>query len=105
MDEPLSALDAQTRALMQVELLNIWEMTRRTVVYVTHNINEAALLGDRIVVLSRRPGRIREILTVPFARPRREELTESPELLAFTRQLWDELKDEAKEAMEEAEEA
>lgn len=103
MDEPLSALDAQTRALMQVELLNIWEMTRRTVVYVTHNIQEAALLGDRIVVLSRRPGRIREILQVPFTRPRGEDLMASAEFLSFTQRLWDELKAEAREAMEEAE--
>jgi NitT/TauT family transport system ATP-binding protein len=104
MDEPLSALDAQTRSLMQVELLNLWELTRRTVVYVTHNIQEAALLGDRIVVLSRRPGRIREILKVPFARPRGEELLASAEFGAFTQRLWDELKAEAKEAMEEARE-
>ncbi|HHW13557.1 MAG TPA: ABC transporter ATP-binding protein [Firmicutes bacterium] len=103
MDEPLSALDAQTRSLMQVELLNIWETNRRTVVYVTHNISEAALLGDRIVVLSRRPGRIREILEVPFPRPRGEALTAAPEFLAFTQRLWDELKAEAREAMEEGE--
>lgn len=103
MDEPLSALDAQTRALMQVELLNIWEQERRTVVYVTHNIAEAAMLGDRIAVLSRRPGRIREVIPVPFPRPRREELSADPEFLAFTQRLWDELKAEAKAAMEEAE--
>lgn len=105
MDEPLSALDAQTRALMQVELLNIWEQERRTVIYVTHNITEAAMLGDRIAVLSRRPGRVREVIPVPFPRPRREELSAEPEFLAFTQRLWDELKAEAKAAMEEAEEA
>lgn len=105
MDEPLSALDAQTRALLQVELLDIWEKSRRTVVYVTHNISEAALLGDRIVVLSRRPGRIREILRVPFARPRSEALASQPAFLDFTRRLWDELKAEAREAMEEGDQA
>ncbi|HVY58700.1 MAG TPA: ABC transporter ATP-binding protein [Xanthobacteraceae bacterium] len=70
MDEPLSALDAQTRLVMQQELIRIWRETRSTVVYVTHDISEAIALADRIVVLRARPGRIKEIRSVPFPRDR-----------------------------------
>lgn len=68
MDEPLSALDAQTRLVMQQELLSIWRETHSTVVYVTHDISEAIALADRIAVLHARPGRIKEIKSVPFSR-------------------------------------
>ena len=68
MDEPLAALDAQTRLILQRELHRIWEATRSTVVYVTHDIEEAVSLCDRVVVLAARPGRIREIVEIPFAR-------------------------------------
>jgi len=64
MDEPFSALDAQTRTLMQEELLRIWEQTRLTTLYVTHNIPEAVYLADRIIVLSRRPGKIRNVIKI-----------------------------------------
>jgi len=70
MDEPFGALDAQTRRHMQGELLGIWAADRRTVVFVTHDIDEAVLLGDRVVVMSGRPGRILADIPVPFARPR-----------------------------------
>ena len=70
MDEPFGALDAQTRRHMQDELLGIWAADRRTVVFVTHDIDEAVLLGDRVVVMSGRPGRILADIPVPFARPR-----------------------------------
>jgi len=70
MDEPFGALDAQTRRHMQGELLGIWAADRRTVVFVTHDIEEAVLLGDRVVVMSGRPGRILANIPVPFARPR-----------------------------------
>jgi NitT/TauT family transport system ATP-binding protein len=70
MDEPLAALDAQTRLVMQQELLAIWTVTRSTVVYVTHDIAEALSLADRVVVMSARPGRIKSIHTVPFERKR-----------------------------------
>ena len=65
MDEPFSALDAQSRALMQLELLALWERTRRSILYVTHQIQEAVLLGDRVVVMTRRPGRILAVRPVP----------------------------------------
>jgi NitT/TauT family transport system ATP-binding protein len=70
MDEPLSALDPQTRLVMQQELLNIWRKTRSTVVYITHDIGEALTLADRIVVLTSRPGRIKTVIDVPFDHPR-----------------------------------
>ncbi len=70
MDEPFSALDAQTRLLMMEELLAIWERTRQSIVYVTHNIQEAVFMADRVVVLSRRPGRILDIADIGLARPR-----------------------------------
>jgi len=70
MDEPFGALDAQTRNRMQHELLSIWEKTRKTILFVTHSVDEAVFLADRIVVLTHRPGRIREIVTVPGTRPR-----------------------------------
>jgi ABC-type nitrate/sulfonate/bicarbonate transport system ATPase subunit len=70
MDEPLAALDAQTRLVIQQELLGIWQRTRSTVVYVTHDIGEAVALSDRVVVMTSRPGRIKAIHDVPFPRPR-----------------------------------
>ena len=70
MDEPFGALDALTRHRMQAELLSIWAADRRTVVFVTHDIEEAVLLGDRVIVMSGRPGRILANIAVPFARPR-----------------------------------
>jgi NitT/TauT family transport system ATP-binding protein len=71
MDEPFAALDAQTRLLMQAELLALWQNERKTVIYVTHDIEEALWLGDRVLILSGRPGQILEELVVPLVRPRR----------------------------------
>ena len=70
MDEPFGALDAQTRNRMQHELLHIWQKTKKTILFVTHSVDEAVFLADRIVVLTPRPGTIREIVTVPGDRPR-----------------------------------
>jgi len=70
MDEPFSALDEQNRAVMQEELLRIWEETRKTVVFITHSVDEAVLLADRVAVLGGRPGGVRATLASPFARPR-----------------------------------
>jgi NitT/TauT family transport system ATP-binding protein len=73
MDEPFGALDAQTRDLLHDELQTIWTETRKTILFVTHNVREAVVLGDRVVVLSARPGRIREIFTINLPRPRQIE--------------------------------
>jgi NitT/TauT family transport system ATP-binding protein len=70
MDEPFGALDAQTRNRMQIELLLIWEKTHKTVVFVTHSVDEAVFMADRVVVLTRRPARVKEIVEIPTARPR-----------------------------------
>ncbi|HUU76116.1 MAG TPA: ABC transporter ATP-binding protein [Methanoregulaceae archaeon] len=70
MDEPFGALDAQTRNRMQKELLDIWEKTKKTIIFVTHSVDEAVFLADRIVVLTPRPGRIREIIPIDLPRPR-----------------------------------
>lgn len=83
MDEPFGSLDAQTRRHMQRELLSIWAADRRTVVFVTHDIDEAVLLGDRIIVMSERPGTIVADIPVPFSRPRdvRRDVAESRALI------------------------
>src|SRR5204862_4776188 len=70
MDEPFAALDAQTREIMQAELLKIWTLARKTVLFITHQINEGVYLADRVAVLSARHGRLKDVLQVSFARPR-----------------------------------
>lgn len=94
MDEPLAALDAQTRAVMQIELLRIWDQYKKTVVYVTHSIDEAVLLGDRIAVMSARPGRIKEIIPVTLPRPRTLDLITTPEFHALADRAWNSIKEE-----------
>ncbi|MGI8688538.1 MAG: ABC transporter ATP-binding protein, partial [Thermomicrobiales bacterium] len=79
MDEPLGALDAQTKLVMQEELLRLWEEQRKTVLYITHSLDEATLLGDRVVLMTAHPGTIKETFDVPFARPRTLELTSRAE--------------------------
>jgi NitT/TauT family transport system ATP-binding protein len=92
MDEPYGALDVQTRDLLQEELLNIWDKQRKTVIFVTHSIEEALYLADRIVVMSPRPGRIDHVIDVPFERPRRESIKSTPEFLEMRREIWQRLK-------------
>jgi NitT/TauT family transport system ATP-binding protein len=70
MDEPFAALDAQNRTILQAELVRLWEETGKTVIYITHSIEEALLLGDRTIVMTAQPGRIKEIIDIPFAHPR-----------------------------------
>lgn len=79
MDEPFGALDALTRMMMQELLLEIWSRVRTTIIFVTHDIDEALFLADRVLVMSPRPGRIIEDITVPFPRPRRSEIISEPE--------------------------
>lgn len=87
LDEPFSALDALTRSDMQRWLLELWEENRRSVLFITHNIEEALLLSSRIYVFSGRPGSILHTVEVPFPRPRRDEITDTPEFLHLKRQL------------------
>ncbi|WP_083180469.1 ABC transporter ATP-binding protein [Paenibacillus yonginensis] len=87
LDEPFSALDALTRSDMQHWLLELWEKNRRSVLFITHSIEEALLLSDRIVLLSGRPARVLHELTVPFPRPRQAEMAEEPEFLRLRREM------------------
>ena len=88
MDEPFAAVDAQTRSALQQELLGLWERTETTVLFVTHSVEEALLLSDRVVVLSGRPARVREIVHVELPRPRElEALLELPAYGALHRRI------------------
>ncbi len=94
MDEPFAALDAQTRDLMQAELLQIWERTKKTVLFVTHSIEEAAYLSDRVIVMSARPGRTKNIIKINLPRPRDYEMRLSPEFNEIKAGIWGTLKEE-----------
>ena len=94
MDEPFAALDAQTRDLMQTELLEIWERTKKTVLFVTHSIEEAAYLSDRVIVMTARPGRAKTVLPVTLPRPREYEMRLTPEFNEIKSRIWDVLKEE-----------
>jgi NitT/TauT family transport system ATP-binding protein len=87
MDEPFSALDALTREELQLELLRLQEATDKTVLFVTHSVNEAVLLSSRVAVMSPRPGRIIDLFDVTLARPRRPDVVESPEFLSFAKRI------------------
>jgi NitT/TauT family transport system ATP-binding protein len=104
MDEPFSALDAQTRTLMQYELAKIWEETQKSFLYITHNIQEAVFLGDRVVVLSRRPGEIQTVVDIKLPRPRNEHLTIEKDFLDYVDLIWGYIKTQAEEALRENEE-
>ena len=94
MDEPFAALDAQTRDLMQVELLRIWQEAKKTLLFVTHQIDEAIYLSDRVMVMSKRPGRAKKIFPIELSRPRDYEMRVTPEFNALKLEIWNELKDE-----------
>ncbi|MFJ3483128.1 ABC transporter ATP-binding protein [Pseudomonas sp. NPDC090202] len=87
MDEPFGALDSQTRMQMQQLLLRVWEHSKKTVVFVTHDIDEAILLGDRVYVMGARPGRIKQELDVPMARPRDMDMVMDREFIEMKRQI------------------
>ena len=101
MDEPFSALDAQTRTLMMEELLGIWERTRTSILYVTHNIQEAVYMADRVVVLSRRPGRVLEVVPVELKRPRHEGQMGEAGFLQASESIWGLIKSQAQAALVE----
>jgi NitT/TauT family transport system ATP-binding protein len=95
MDEPLSALDAQTRELLLDDILALWERDRPTILYVTHNFQEAIRIADRVCVLSRRPGRVREIIGIPVPRAERGRPERQAEIAALGERLWSLIKEEA----------
>ncbi len=104
MDEPFAALDAQNKLILQEELLRIWEGSAKTVLFITHGIDEAIALSDRIVVMTAQPGRIKEIVPIDFPRPRSvAELRADPRFGAMELSIWRMLEDEVRTARRQAE--
>jgi ABC-type nitrate/sulfonate/bicarbonate transport system ATPase subunit len=100
LDEPFGALDNQTRSLMQELLLSIWESERKTVLFVTHDIEEAIFMANRVLVMSARPGRIKAEVAVPLGHPRHYTIKTSPEFSALKAQLTEQIRVEAMKVME-----
>ena len=102
MDEPFSALDEQNKTLLQEELLRIWEETKKTVLFITHSVDEAVTLGDKIMVMTAHPGKVKAIVDVPFPRPRKVlELRATPEYGELVYNIWGQLRDEVLQAQSE----
>src|SRR5262245_51671817 len=105
MDEPFSALDAQTREIVTPELMRNWEEGRKTVLFVTHQIDEAVFLSDRVLVLARRPGRVQETIDVALPRPRALAIKRTPEFTAYVDRIWRLIEDDVRASViEEARE-
>jgi NitT/TauT family transport system ATP-binding protein len=96
MDEPFASLDAQTREIMQQELLRIWNADRKTVIFITHQIDEAIFLADRVIVFTVRPGRVKTVIPVPFPRPRQLDIKRTPEFIGYVDQVWRLIEDEVR---------
>ncbi|SFA80991.1 NitT/TauT family transport system ATP-binding protein [Cohnella sp. OV330] len=102
MDEPFAALDAQTRETLQSELLRIWEATGKTIIFITHGIEEAVYLGQRVAIMTSRPGRIKRVIDIPFESRRSEEdLRSNPDFVKLRHEIWELLKDEVSRAQEQ----
>lgn len=99
MDEPFASLDALTKVVLQEELLRIWKDHRKQVIYVTHDIEEALLLGDRVLVMSGRPGSIREVIDVPLSRPRNLQDRTHPDILSRKQHIWKILEQEVRKSI------
>jgi NitT/TauT family transport system ATP-binding protein len=99
MDEPFGALDSQTRWVMQQLLLRVWEHTHKTVLFVTHDIDEAILLGDRVYVMTARPGRIKEEIAIPIVRPRTVDVVTTPAFIALKRRILGLLQEEVQKSL------
>jgi NitT/TauT family transport system ATP-binding protein len=102
LDEPFAALDAQTREIMQSELLSIWQASRKTVLLITHQIDEAVFLSDRVVVFSARPGSIRREILVDLPRPRSLELKRTPEFVRIVDEIWRLIESEVRAGLKQA---
>jgi NitT/TauT family transport system ATP-binding protein len=96
MDEPFSSLDAQTREIMQTELMRIWEAGRKTVLFVTHQIDEAVFLADRVLVFARRPGRLRENVAIELPRPRALAIKRTAEFVRYVDHIWRLIEDDVR---------
>jgi len=99
MDEPFAALDAQTREIMQGELLRIWREAKKTVLFITHQINEAIYLADRVIVFGARPGRVKKMIPIELPRPRDLSIKRDPKFLEYEDQLWNLIEEEVKKTM------
>jgi NitT/TauT family transport system ATP-binding protein len=99
MDEPFAALDAQTREMMQQELLAVWQQSRKTVLFITHQINEAVYLSDRVFIFSARPGRVKDVVRVDLPRPRPLSVKRTPAFLEYEDAAWKLIEDEVRRAM------
>jgi NitT/TauT family transport system ATP-binding protein len=99
MDEPFASLDAQTREIMQAELLRVWRSNRKTVMFVTHQIDEAVYLADRVVVMTSRPGQIKAVLEVGIERPRDLSVKRTPRFLELVDAIWKMIEEEVKAAL------
>ncbi|MDU2240865.1 MAG: ABC transporter ATP-binding protein [Paenibacillus sp.] len=99
MDEPFGALDAQTRLIMQEVLLKAWEGSRKTILFVTHDVDESVFLGDTVYVMTARPGKIKKMMHVPFERPRRYELKHTKAFFEMTQELLDQIREESFKAL------
>ena len=99
MDEPFASLDAQTREIMQKELLRIWSEAKKTVLFITHQINEAIYLADRVIIFGARPGRVKQTLKIDLPRPRDLSLKRDPRFLELENRVWEQIEEEVKKTM------
>jgi NitT/TauT family transport system ATP-binding protein len=104
MDEPFSGLDAQTREIMQTELLRIWSGGRKTVLFITHQIDEAVYLADRVVVFGRRPGRVQDIVRIDLPRPRDLSIKRDPRFAPLVDRIWKRIENDVRESVRLGEE-
>jgi len=94
LDEPFAALDAQTREMMQLELLKIWSKTKKTALFITHDIKEAIYLADRVIVFTRRPGRVKTVVDISLSRPRDLRIKRDPQFLTYEDVIWESIQEE-----------
>jgi NitT/TauT family transport system ATP-binding protein len=102
LDEPFAALDAQTREIMQTELLSIWRKSRKTVLLITHQIDEAVFLSDRVIIFSARPGSVRKEVLIDLPRPRDLEVKRTPEFVGVVDHIWKQIEEEVRLGLKES---